>query len=809
MNLIPNIDVAVDINSLAPVFIDHILNVNDTNSRAFSITLYANNKKISLYSGNFTAKAAISVNNILLDDNVTALIQTDSTVAVTVDNKYLTLIPGVMKIQLTITGGTDVIVTPLPILARVTSDLAQTAQILPDSHSSYSEIVAEIVAARGDFDNLSEAIASKVTFVETNNPNTATENGKVYYTTTDKSLIIPVSAEFSQVQFRLARDGKIYSRRRSRSSTSVDFPAWGTFEQVEWKQSEIESMIDNAAAYRTVTNLDDCTNPAYLYEVTGRSLAIPVQPPYKVLCVKNEDYITQMIITTNSKVYLRMGTIDINDNITFSAPDELCSRSYVDDVISSLEDQYIFVDEIPSNADHSKKYVLPDGYIWEWREGSAGSIYNANTGIINKRPPTNDNYGAALLNQSGTLVSELIPFDASWKYSSDGSYGHLADIQISGINKLVPAYNSSVIIYYYRRDNGNSLGAVLSAQMHTLNNTPNTDDITLPVQFSLMDQDIYFSGIDTSNPGATIGYVRVMIGISKTGDITENDVKDVVINVPFYDVPATSGGWVNTGVKHPDYDHGLPDGGTAGQVLTKTADGEAWQDINFSSALNVQSGQILYAVGDSITYGHGIGGNEYSWVKHVIDHNGYAPYGANGSKNLGLSGLGFCTNAPGDPPRNLEGIIGAEGFFSGADIVTVALGINDWKNSNATFSAFWSGMEYCFNKIRTDNPYCRIYYILPFNACYMGNQASYYCLGSTGDSGAELYSHTLQDFIEMIKAKFEEPTFKAFNVNIIDLTECPELNRRNITTALFDNLHPTAETNVKLGQDIARRIILS
>ena len=162
MNLIPNIDVAVDINSLAPVFIDHILNVNDTNSRVFSVTLYANNQKISLYSGNFTAKAAISVNNILLDDDVTALIQTDSTVVVTVDNKYLTLIPGVMKIQLTITGGTDVIVTPLPILARVTSDLAQTAQILPDSHSSYSEIVAEIVAARGDYDNLSESIGSKV-----------------------------------------------------------------------------------------------------------------------------------------------------------------------------------------------------------------------------------------------------------------------------------------------------------------------------------------------------------------------------------------------------------------------------------------------------------------------------------------------------------------------------------------------------------------------------------------------------------------------------------------------------------------------
>ena len=245
MNLIPNIDVAVDINSLAPVFIDHILNVNDTNSRTFSVSLYANNQKISLYSGNFTAKAAISVNNILLDDDVTALIQTDSTVAVTVDNKYLTLIPGVMRIQLTITRGTDVIVTPLPILARVTSDLAQTAQILPDSHSSYSEIVAEIVAARGDFDNLSEAIGSKVTFVETNDPDTATENGVWYRVHTNADgdyALFAISTSAQQAQFRIKSNGTIGIRRRYLSSGGT-FPAWGAFDQIGWKGSEIDGMI--------------------------------------------------------------------------------------------------------------------------------------------------------------------------------------------------------------------------------------------------------------------------------------------------------------------------------------------------------------------------------------------------------------------------------------------------------------------------------------------------------------------------------------------------------------------------------------
>ena len=439
---------------------------------------------------------------------------------------------------------------------------------------------------------------------------------------------------------------------------------------------------------------------------------------------------------------------------------------------------YVFVNEIPQDADHSKKYVLPDGYIWEWQEGTPSVPYNANTGIINKRPPTNQNYETALLNQSGTLVSELIPFDASWKYSSDGSYGHLADIQISGISKIVPAYNSSVIIYYYRRDNGNSLGAALSQQMYTLNYTPNTNDITLPVQFSLMDQNVSFAagqGVDISNPGATIGYVRVMIGISTAGDITENDVKDVVINVPFYDTPGIPDGWANTGQKHSDY------------IL--------------DSVFDVKTNQKLYVVGDSIAYGYGGSGIRLdSWVKYAIEHNGYD---AENSLNLSESGLGFCTTST--KSHTITDIVGGTDF-AGADVVVVALGINDWKSS-ATLAQFWTGMEYCFNKIRTDNPYCKIYYLLPFNISYSGAYASFYGLGFKGDSDAsKCYGHTLREFINLIKAKLSEPTFKAFDIHVIDMVECAAINRNNITTALFDNLHPSAATQEVLGKEIARFI---
>jgi hypothetical protein len=199
--------------------------------------------------------------------------------------------------------------------------------------------------------------------------------------------------------------------------------------------------------------------------------------------------------------------------------------------------------------------------------------------------------------------------------------------------KLVQGYNNNaVIIYFYRRDNGNSLGAALAKDLVSLNRPSAGRNIALPVQFSLMDESVFFTGMDTANPGATIGYVRVLIGISTAGSITEDDVKDVVINVPFYDTSGTEAGWVSTGAKHPDY----------------IAD----------SIFDVSTNQTLYVVGDSIAYGYGGSGGAKvdSWVKHAIEHNGY---NAN-SMNLSESGLGFCTTST--KSHTINDIVGGTDF---------------------------------------------------------------------------------------------------------------------------------------------------
>jgi len=237
---VPHNLVKIDINEIKPSLVEYIQNEADNGVRVLDIMFLAQGRVIAMENG-YTATATISVNDVLITDNLSCTVDSaNNLVKAEIDCKRLQLTgSGVMKVQITVSDGTNILISPQPVLIRLTPDLSQTAQILPDSHSSYSEIVAEIVAARGDFDNLAQALSHLMGFIssETDDNVTvdnATETGKVYYTTvgSSKALIIPVSGRSGQAQFRLDRDGKIYARRRSRSSTSVDFPPWGSFADI-------------------------------------------------------------------------------------------------------------------------------------------------------------------------------------------------------------------------------------------------------------------------------------------------------------------------------------------------------------------------------------------------------------------------------------------------------------------------------------------------------------------------------------------------------------------------------------------------
>jgi len=346
------------------------------------------------------------------------------------------------------------------------------------------------------------------------------------------------------------------------------------------------------------------------------------------------------------------------------------------------------------------------------------------------------------------------------------------------------AYKSSIIVYYYAH-NGNSLGSLRTNQIGSIN-LPLGSEINLPITFHIKD----VAGVG-SHTWDEVGYVRILLGISTSGDITATDISNLVINVPYYDQKSEIGGWVATGENIPM------------SQIDELADRVTEVEEAVSTIFNIDSNQSLYVVGDSIANGYRAGGQDYSWVAHAISSNGY---NASNCVNLAENGLGFCTESTSS--HTVQDIVGGTDFSS-ADIVVVALGINDWKNYNILLTDVWDGMEYVFNKIRTDNPYCKIFYITPLSASFLGSFSSFYCVGTAGDSNAlRPYGNTLRAFVNMIKAKFSESPFDSYDITVLDMIECASVNRNNIETALADHLHPTADTQEALGYEIGQRLAL-
>ena len=107
-------------------------------------------------------------------------------------------------------------------------------------------------------------------------------------------------------------------------------------------------------------------------------------------------------------------------------------------------------------------------------------------------------------------------------------------------------------------------------------------------------------------------------------------------------------------------------------------------------------------------------------------------------------------------------------------------------------------MGYCFEKILTDNPYCKIIFIVPFNIWLKGSANTNWALGY---SGSDVTGGTLQNFIDAQKSVCEQ-----YGIQIIDMTNNSVINKVNIETVLYDKIHPNAECHIALGRELARRI---
>ena len=453
------------------------------------------------------------------------------------------------------------------------------------------------------------------------------------------------------------------------------------------------------------------------------------------------------------------------------------------------------VEWLDENGDTAKKYVLPDGYIYAWMDKTVDVEHNANdgTGAINKYCA--GVRGDTLSDKPGNWVTPYIAIDPTVM----APVGAAADtvVTISGLEKIVPVYNNSAIWVYSYKADGSQMAAYKGSQLIGVQYGASDTEIALPLSFQLKNTAIF-----ADSNWANVSGVRISLGISASGSITEDDIANLKVSIPFFNYTKSGYGWYSTGQQHSN-DKATQQ--NSADIATLREEVDELKEAVSTSPTN--SGAVWHAIGDSITYGlYSTSATEYSqpvigqrWVDYVAKHNGYA------LTNLGVSGSGFVTG------KTFRAVVD-ENDFSGVDLVTIMLGINDWKNEVAvdlvgtfdddisTGGTIVSELRYGLEKIIADNPYCKIILITPINA-KIGSRGTEDTNWAYGFAGSITPCGSLKAFGDKLKEVCEY-----YGIQVVDMSNSSVVNRKSITTVLPDGIHPNLECYKALGLELARRI---
>lgn len=155
---IPHKQLSVDINRKNQYTIDFISHVNDKDVRYIDVTFNAGGTPITLEEG-CTATVTYVSEGVLIDQAAECTVS-GSTVVIGVDSeKVENLRSGILEVQPKVVDPNGRILTmQIPILVRISPDIAEHGQVDDDSLGSYAEVVREIAAARGDYPDLKDRL---------------------------------------------------------------------------------------------------------------------------------------------------------------------------------------------------------------------------------------------------------------------------------------------------------------------------------------------------------------------------------------------------------------------------------------------------------------------------------------------------------------------------------------------------------------------------------------------------------------------------------------------------------------------------
>ena len=156
--VIPHRKLSIDINRPNQYTVDFIAHIGDKNTRYIDITFNADGEPIELEQGCSATVTYVS-DGVLIEQAAECDVD-GSTVIVGIDTgKVENLRSGILEIQPKIVDGSgNIIVSQIPVLVRISPDIAEHGQIKDDSLGTYAEVVREIAAARGSYTDLKERL---------------------------------------------------------------------------------------------------------------------------------------------------------------------------------------------------------------------------------------------------------------------------------------------------------------------------------------------------------------------------------------------------------------------------------------------------------------------------------------------------------------------------------------------------------------------------------------------------------------------------------------------------------------------------
>lgn len=439
------------------------------------------------------------------------------------------------------------------------------------------------------------------------------------------------------------------------------------------------------------------------------------------------------------------------------------------------ESEYEIVDSVEEMTDTSKSYILRStGTLWAYSDKTVDDIPNqfvASEAKLNHRIS-----GGGIIQEGykGVLVTNPITVP---------EWSNPYTVKIGGI----PLEWHTTLAYYIAvswRDSNDGNLKVLASPF------PADSGGVLPPPNANGE---YVGNIyNESYTNAT--QVRFSICVKNGTAITVADVENLFIEFVPKNGTKVIHEWQDTGVVPEDT------GGDNYVTLlvkineNKTKIEELEEKIGTSPS---NSGAVWYAIGDSITKGlYSTSPSDYAqpvigkrWVDYVAQYNGYE------LTNLGISGSGFVTGT------TFRTVVDGNDFSS-VNLVTIMLGINDWKNYNAVGEeeTIVSELRYGIEKIISQNPYCKIILITPLNA-KIGDRGTEDTNWAYGFDGTGTPFGSLKNFADKLKEVCEY-----YGIQVVDMTNSSIVNRKSITTVLPDGIHPNLDCYEVLGKELARRI---